>query len=114
MFGYINIAAVCLALAQGQAAGPAKPVRLHVHQEGATTVIRVEGAAEATSSYTYDLQVHSGGNRSRQSGTARLEAGEPVTVATVRIAALSGVVAELSVKPRAGSGYTETYSSDHR
>lgn len=90
----------------------ARPLRMHIEQSGDFEIVRVKGESTVACSASYELEVKSGpggGNRSRQSGTATLHPGKPVTVATVRFLAAgnSGWEASLSVRPCNGPPYQE-------
>ena len=109
MSGLLQIAAILFASAAQQPGSQMKPLRLHVEQQGNATIIRVMGLASAPSSVPYDLQVTDGGNRSRQRGVARLQAGVPTTVATVRLMSSPRLSATLNVKPSANPEYDEKF-----
>lgn len=91
-----------------------QPVRLETVAAGDAVEVRVLGRSEVPTAARYRLEVRSGsGNRSTQSGTARLLPGqEPVLI---RLRMSSGSVNEWSVRlfvePEGGAAYEQAASS---
>ena len=86
------------------------PLHLQVEQRGTTTILRVVGSADQPCAVAYNLQVTDGSNRSAQHGMAHLEAGRPVTVASIRLNTKQRLSATLSVKS-SSTAYEETFQS---
>jgi hypothetical protein len=90
---------------------PVQPLHLDVDESGNLVVIRLVGASPSSWSGRYELEVtggpSGGSSRSMQGGTATLQPGKPVTVATVRLGNRSGEqwIAHLHVIPSVGNPY---------
>lgn len=78
---------VSLLAGVGASADDTRPIRLETHAESGGVELRVIGEATEQVAARYALEVSSGaGNRSRQSGHARLVPGTPVVLLRLRLA----------------------------
>ncbi len=103
-------------LAMSAGAEPNRPISLVSSRQGDAVELRVVGEASAPVEADYRLEVVSGpssGNRSVQSGSARLRAGERSELIRLRLGtnAAEGWSAKLTVEPRSGPAYEVVASS---
>ena len=100
------------ALASG-GAGPA-PINLVAEPVDGGVRVRVVGSSSADFDAIFSLEVEGGGNVSRHRGSARLRAGDEVTLSTVTIgvAAPAAWRARLRVEPSSGKQYEQVRASD--
>ena len=105
------VMAVAFAAAGTLTSNATRPLHLTVEEQGATTILRVVGAANELSSVAYDLEVTDGGNRSVQRGVAHLDARTETTVVTVRLTPRGQLLARLNVQPVGAASYAESYDS---
>ena len=97
-------------VAMSAGAEPSRPISLISSNEGGAVELRVVGEASAAVEAQYRLEVISGpsnGNRSVQSGSARLRAGERSELIRLRLGsnAAEGWTARLTVEPRGAASY---------
>lgn len=94
-----------------------RPLHLQVSQAGDQLVITLVGQSQAPLSASYVLDVGGGSpggtNHSIQRGTARLQPGKPVTIATLRLGNSKGRnwTARLHVVPSTGEAYDVDWQS---
>jgi hypothetical protein len=106
---FFSLLLASLALSAG--AEPSRPISLvSSNQGGGVVELRVVGEAIAAVEAQYRLEVISGpsnGNRSVQSGSARLRAGERSELIRLRLGsnAAEGWSARLTVEPRGAASY---------
>jgi hypothetical protein len=104
-------AAIILAAASAAAPPSARPLQLQVDDGGSQVIIRLVGESPTAFAASYELEVTGGSsgssNRSMQRGTARLQPGRSVTVATLRLrnSADANWTARLHVTPSVGAAY---------
>ncbi|QAY79207.1 curli-like amyloid fiber formation chaperone CsgH [Sphingosinicella sp. BN140058] len=108
--GAAFFAAIAAAPGSGAAEAPApRPILLVEQPSDRGLELKVVGASEAPFAGSYRLEVTSGtaGNRSIQSGRARLEPGVPVTLVRLHVgnAPAKGWSALLKVVPEQGEPY---------
>lgn len=93
------------------APGAARPLHLEVNEVDNQLVIRLVGASQAAVSARYELEVAGGpagsSNHSIQRGTASLQPGKLVTLATLRVGNPGGAswTVRLHVTPSSGEPY---------
>jgi hypothetical protein len=110
-------AAIILAAASAAAPPSARPLQLQVDDSGSQVIIRLVGESPTAFAASYELEVTGGSsgssNRSIQRGTARLQAGQSVTVATLRLrnSTQTRWIARLHVTPSAGAAYDVQWRS---
>ena len=98
------------ALVTAPTAAP-RPIHLQVNQADGQLVIKLVGESQAAVSARYELEIASGAggssNRSVQRGTANLQPGKAVTLATLRMSTPKGGswTARLHVTPSSGEPY---------
>ena len=104
-------AAIMLGAAIVTAPTGARPIHLEVNQADGQLVIKLVGDSQAAVSARYELEVAGGpvgaSNNSVQRGTASLQPGKIVTLATLRVANPKGAkwTARLHVAPSFGEPY---------
>ena len=103
--------AIMLAAGLMSAPTAGRPLHLEVNNVGDQLVIKLVGESPAALSARYELEVSGGpggsSNHSVQRGTATLQPGKPVTVATLRLgnSKISHYTARLHVTPSTGEPY---------
>ncbi len=97
----------------GGSADERRPVRLVVEPLAEGIRFKVLGSSKEPYEVTFSLEVLSGGNQSRNRGTATLAGGEVVTLSTVTVgnAPPGEWRAVLRVEPRRGEAYEEVSAS---
>jgi hypothetical protein len=100
------------ALASG-GADPA-PINLVAEPVDGGVRVRVVGSSSADFDAIFSLEVEGGGNVSRHRGSARLRAGDEVTLSTVTIGVVAPAAwrARLRVEPSSGKQYEQVRASD--
>lgn len=99
---------VSLLAGVGASADDTRPIRLEAHADGGGVELRVIGEATEQVAARYSLEVSNGsGNRSRQSGHARLVPGAPIVLLRLRLAnpAVPDWEAHLVVEPSDQESY---------
>jgi hypothetical protein len=101
-------AAVLLGLAAG-ATPPATrpPIFLTAEERAGHVTVQVRGATDGPFAGSYTLQTVSGGNRTQQSGQARLGRHDEATFITVNLSFDGPWSAVLQVKPDVGPAYEQ-------
>ncbi len=91
----------------GGGAGARSPIFLTAVEQPGRVVVEVRAQADAPFAGRYTLETVSGGNRTHQSGNARLTRGGAATFITLNLSAAGAWSAVLRVEPDGGAPYEQ-------